>query len=388
MSTGAPFDVFMTGPLFFDLVFTGLPNAPEPGTEIFTEGMGSLPGGIANLAVATARLGLGTGLATGFGDDVYGSWCRTVLTHEGVDVSRSRTVSQHTSVTVSMSYEGDRAMVTHGHDLPMSVDTLIGSPPAARAVIMDLTPKRSGEMWWREASSSGARIFADVGWDETGRWPEEMLAPLEHCEGFTPNSREAMAYTRTDSPEAALAALSERVPLAVVTLGPEGALARDSATGEEARSTALPLPFLDPTGAGDNFMSALVYGRLNGWPLQQVLDFAVLCSGLSVTQFGGSLSAPGWGDIASWFDHVTGRLAAGAEPRCACLLHVAPDEALASRFSFLDDAVPSGPLSQMRRAAGTFAIESDPAEHGTTRLSLREWGDLMWSRRKLRHPRR
>ena len=58
MSNGAPFDVFMTGPLFFDLVFTGLPSAPEPGTEIFTEGMGSLPGGIANLAVATARLGL------------------------------------------------------------------------------------------------------------------------------------------------------------------------------------------------------------------------------------------------------------------------------------------------------------------------------------------
>lgn len=387
MSNGAPFDVFMTGPLFFDLVFTGLPSAPEPGTEIFTEGMGSLPGGIANLAVATARLGLDTSLAAGFGDDVYGSWCHSVLSHEGVNLARSRTVTQHTSVTVSMSYSGDRAMVTHGHDLPMSADELIGIPPPARAVIMDLTPARLREKWWREAASSGTQIFADVGWDETGRWPEEMLAPLEHCAGFTPNSREAMAYTRTDTPEAALAAISERVPLAVVTLGPDGAIARDSATGEEARAAALPMDALDPTGAGDNFMSALVYGRLAGWPLAQVLDFAVLCSGLSVTQFGGSLSAPGWGDIASWFDHVTGRLAAGAEPRCACLMHVEPDLELARRYAFLDDAVPDGPLSTMRRAEGTFAIESDPAEHGTTRLSLREWGELIRERRRLRHPR-
>lgn len=378
----------MTGPLFFDMVFTGLPSAPSPGTEVFTEGMGSLPGGIANLAVATARLGLRTSLAAGFGDDVYGAWCSTVLANEGVDLSRSRTVPQHTSVTVSMSYDGDRAMVTHGHDLPMSADEFIGTPPRARAVITDLTPARAGETWWREAARAGTRLFADVGWDETGRWPEDMLEPLDLCEGFTPNSREAMAYTRTTSPEEALAVLADRVPLAVVTLGPKGAMARDSGTGEEARSLPIPITMLDPTGAGDNFASALVYGRLAGWPLQQALDFAVLCSGLSVTQFGGSLSAPGWGDIASWQDHVTGRLAAGATPRCECTMHVDPDPALAARFAFLDDVVPTGPLSTMRRASGTFAIESDPAEHGTGRMTLREFGELMRTRRKLRHPRR
>src|SRR5690606_39451465 len=69
-----PLDVLTTGPLFFDLIFTGLPRLPEPGEELHSAGMGSCPGGIANLATAVARLGLRTGLVAGFGDDAYADW--------------------------------------------------------------------------------------------------------------------------------------------------------------------------------------------------------------------------------------------------------------------------------------------------------------------------
>src|SRR5690625_4085836 len=72
-------DVLLTGMLFFDIVFTGFPAPPTPGREVWTQGMGSGPGGIANLAVATARLGLGTSLAAGFSTDVYGDWMWRVL---------------------------------------------------------------------------------------------------------------------------------------------------------------------------------------------------------------------------------------------------------------------------------------------------------------------
>ncbi|MDO5495117.1 MAG: PfkB family carbohydrate kinase, partial [bacterium] len=253
VEAGAPLDVFLHGPLFFDLVFTGLDSLPVPGTEIHSRGMGSLPGGIANLAVATARLGLRTGLAAGFGNDVYGGWCRAVLTEEGVDLTRSRVVEQHTNVTVSMSHGGDRAMLTHGHELAVSADELIGVPPVARAVVTDLTGSRAAQSWWRSAAGAGAWIFADVGWDATGEWCPSVLEPLEHCHAFAPNAAEAMAFTRSDSPEAALGVLGERVPLAVVTLGADGAIARDRETGEEARSAGIPVELVDPTGAGDNF---------------------------------------------------------------------------------------------------------------------------------------
>ncbi|MEU0879754.1 hypothetical protein ABZ345_14200 [Lentzea sp. NPDC005914] len=70
-------DVYLSGLLFYDLVFTGLPKPPRPGEELWTGGMASGPGGIANFAVALARLGTRPVLAAAFGDDAHGTLCWT-----------------------------------------------------------------------------------------------------------------------------------------------------------------------------------------------------------------------------------------------------------------------------------------------------------------------
>ena len=50
--------------------------------------MGSCPGGVANQAIAAARLGLRTGLAAAFGDDGYGDYNWKILAgQEHVDLS-------------------------------------------------------------------------------------------------------------------------------------------------------------------------------------------------------------------------------------------------------------------------------------------------------------
>ena len=128
-------------------------------------------------------------------------------------------------------------MVSHGHEAPPAARSP-GRPelpaPRARAAVASLDPGRS-EPWIAAGRPATARrIFADVGWDETGRWDLAGLADLAHCEAFLPNAEEAMRYTRTDCPRAAAHALAERVPLAVVTLGAEGAYAVDGRTGETA----------------------------------------------------------------------------------------------------------------------------------------------------------
>jgi len=95
-------EVLLTGLLFYDLVLTGLGKPPTPGEEIWTAGMGCGPGGIANLAVAASRFGLRTSLATVFGDDFYGAYCRDVLGgQEGVDLSLSRTADGNVKWTVA-----------------------------------------------------------------------------------------------------------------------------------------------------------------------------------------------------------------------------------------------------------------------------------------------
>jgi hypothetical protein len=63
---GPRLDVFRCGLLFYDVVFTGLQQAPTPGAEVWSTGVGSGSGGIATFALALSRLGLRTGLTAAF----------------------------------------------------------------------------------------------------------------------------------------------------------------------------------------------------------------------------------------------------------------------------------------------------------------------------------
>ena len=347
-----PLDVLLSGTVFFDIVFTGLERLPQPGEELWSKGMGSSPGGIANLAVAAARLGLRTGLVAGFGDDAYADWMWHTMAHEeGIDLSASRRFPDfHSSLTVSVATQGDRAMTTHGHDLPEPLSALIAQAPAARAAVVDLAGETA---WWADLARRGSKIFADIGFDETGRWDLADLAPLAHCHAFTPNALEAMSYTRTDSPDRAVRKLAEMVPLAVVTDGAAGSYAIDGTTGEEAYCPAVPVTATDTTGAGDVFAAAMVLGTLADWPLSERLKFGSLCSALAVQQFGGSLAAPGWGDITDWWRHLTDA-SDGGDLRAAYTR---------DGYCFLEDIVPDHQVQGRRRAQGTFALRSDAGKH-------------------------
>ncbi|CAA9319257.1 MAG: putative carbohydrate kinase [uncultured Nocardioidaceae bacterium] len=300
-----PVDLLVTGTVFLDLIFTGLPAAPVGGREIMAEGMGSSPGGAANMAVAASRLGLTTGLAAVFGTDVYGDYCWSTLEDdEGIDLSWSRRLpGWHSPVTVSLAYDDDRAMITHAHEPAVETDQPPASLPAARACFADVGTKRAP--WVDRLIEAGSLVFADVGWDGSGTWDAAGLrSRLEGCHAFVPNAAEAMAYTGRSHPGAALEVLRDWVPLAVVTAGSGGAYAADERTGETVWVPGLPSPAIDPTGAGDVFLAALVLGTLHDWPLLQRIRFANLAAALSVRDLGGALAAPGWADICDWWSDV------------------------------------------------------------------------------------
>lgn len=365
LTCGQP-DVLLTGMLFFDIVFTGFPHPPSPGQEVWTKGMGSAPGGIANLAVATSRLGLGTCLAAGFSTDIYGEWMwQTLRDQEHIDLTYSRQFRDwHTPVTVSMAYAGDRAMVTHGHPTPAPISDLLSAAPPSRAVIVDLgDPQLRQAPWWKERARNGALVFADAGWDPAQQWDPHILQALDHVYAFTPNAQEAMGYTRTPTPQRALDELAKRVPLAVVTDGANGVMARDSTTGEYVHVPALQVQATDPTGAGDVFLAALTLGTLRGWSLERKLRFGVLCSALAVQESGGSLAAPGWGDVLDW--HARTRLKASQGCEVSALL--------ATAYDFLGDCSVGMSTTAVRRAEATIAHYSDAhPEHDHTLLTPKD----------------
>ena len=205
------------------------------------------------------------------------------------------------------------------------------------------------EIWVSTARQRGMLLFGDVGWDPSQQWSADVLQQLGELHAFLPNSTEAMAYTRTDDPRAALIRLADSVPVVVVTCGGQGSIAIDSITGEEEWVPSLPVNAVDATGAGDVFAAAFVLATLRHWPLRHRLAFANLCAALSVQQVGGSLAAPGWGDIADWLHAVQSQAAAGSRA-AGVLLH---------SYEFLAGCIPAGRAPTVRRASATIARTSD-----------------------------
>ena len=112
---------------------------------------------------------------------------------------------------------------------------------------------------------------------------------------------------------------------------------------------ALRVPALDPTGRrgrvrGQHASSApCPAGR---WPTGS--PSPTLCSALAVQQFGGSLAAPGWGDIADWWHTVRDHGQRGSY-----------HSSLMRRYAFLEEIVPTLPVGAVRRAAATIARHAD-----------------------------
>jgi sugar/nucleoside kinase (ribokinase family) len=291
-------DVVVSGLVFHDLVL-GLPTPPRPGTEVWATESHESPGGIANFAVALARLGLRTGMAAAFGADSTGDLVWNTLLAEGIDLTLSRKLAGwQTPLTVALAYDNDRALVTRGTSPLLSADELITTPPAARAVAAHIGSWPNE--WLAKAKAAGSVVFADVGWDPSEQWDPAVLRQLEHCDVFLPNAEEAMSYTRTDTPDQALRRLAELVPLVVVSNGAAGALALDASTGEQIAVPAYQVPAADTTGAGDVFAAGFIAASLWEFPLEQRVRFAALTAALSVTKLGGADAAPRWQDLADW----------------------------------------------------------------------------------------
>jgi len=366
---GPPVDLLVSGTVFLDLIFSGLPAAPVGGREIMAEGMGSSPGGAANLAVAAARLGLSTGLAAVFGSDVYGEYCWSTLEDdEGIDLTSSRRLPDwHSPVTVSLAYDDDRAMITHAHEPPLGPDELFGSVPDARASVADMGRTRAP--WVDRVVDHGSLVFADVGWDESGSWDGDALRErLEGCHAFVPNATEAMAYTGCRHPGAALEVLRDWVPLAVVTAGSSGAYAADDQTGETVWVPGLPARAVDPTGAGDVFLAALVAGTLREWPLLQRIRFANLVAALSVRDLGGALAAPGWADVCDWWTDVD------------------RGSRVARDYAFLEELLPTVEHRMFARAVPTIGFESASHDHSRHGPRPSRHSQLDPARRTASHP--
>jgi sugar/nucleoside kinase (ribokinase family) len=293
--------VLVAGELNADMVLSGLPSLPVLGRELIGTGFAMVMG--SSSAITAARLAaLGaddSDFAVDFigliGDDEIGHFVLNQLRGFGVHTGAVQTTDSPTGVTISLTYPGDRAMVTYPGAMSAFDGSGITSDLLANYVHLhigsfflqtSLQPHiaRLFEM----AHAQGVTTSLDVGWDPAETWlrnPYLALA-LDEADDFLPNEVEASSLS---SDAEALRRLVRGT--LVVKRGGRGA----SAYGEdgEVRVPALPVQVVDTTGAGDAFNAGYLYARrIRGESLPSALRFAVACGAQAVTQIGGATNAP------------------------------------------------------------------------------------------------
>ncbi|MHB1988209.1 MAG: carbohydrate kinase family protein [Acidimicrobiales bacterium] len=291
-------DVLVAGSVSFDMVFAGLSAPLSPGTEVHAAQLGGMPGGMATVAVAAARLGTRVALAAGFAVDAYGNFLWETLEREGIDLRHCRRWREWpTPVSVSLAYAAERSLVTHEWPPVCSLEELLEAPLPVRAVMVPLDGLSHTGLAHLAAGSP--LVVADVGWDAEQGPGSDLWNRLGCVDIFLPNASEAMALTSASDLETALERLTSVVRgTVVVKSGVHGAFAARG--GERLWEAAIDVDAIDTTGAGDVFDAGFVTGHLDGLALGDCLRFANLVAGLATRSCGSSLSAPCWDEIWHW----------------------------------------------------------------------------------------
>lgn len=287
------FDLLVVGDLNIDLILSGVPRLPEYGEEVLATGLAQrLGGSAANFAVCCARLGRRVGLVANVGRDEFGDFLIAELTRAGVS---AQFVGRHerlaTGITVSLSGPSDRAFITYVGTIDSLEADAVPPELLARARHLHIASyflqtrlQPGAAEVVRAAHAAGLSVSLDTGYDPTEQWDHGLLELLAEVDIAVPNEVEAQAITGTSSAEAALAVLGAMVRMAVVKIGPEGALGCDGA--HTMHIPAFSIGTADTTGCGDAFNAGFIDATLAGLPLADALARGNACGALMASVVG------------------------------------------------------------------------------------------------------
>ncbi len=286
----AKYDVLVFGDYFLDLIFTGLPQLPALGKEIFGTGFAMLPGGAYNSAVAMHRLGLRVGWATDFGDDDFSRLVLARVAAEGLnDALFVRHSGPLRRITVSVSYPEDRAFITYvdpGPIVPAAMRAL--ATAGARAVYLaGIAHGKLFDAGLLLARSKRMKVIMDGNSDDQVTLRAACVyRAIASVDIFIPNANEARRLTGEADLPTAIRALAGLGPLVAVKDGSQGAYA--CVDGEILHAPAISVTPVDTTGAGDCFNAGFVKAWLADRPVRECLRWGNVVGGLSTTMRGGT----------------------------------------------------------------------------------------------------
>lgn len=275
----APKPVLVLGDIAAEVLLSGLSGHPRKGQEVYVTHAEMTAGGAgAGVACGLARLGRKLTLRGAVGRDAAGEMVLEALNQRHVDVrSVKKDPKAGTAIAVSLSEPEGRSIVAfpgaaaslRGRDLRTGPLTNYAHVHVASPFLF---PGLSGEIAALLKKAQAAKVTTSLspGWDPRGRWSLEPM--YKYLNLLLAGEPEAKALTGTGNPAMAAKRLAERVPLAVVRRGEQGAVAATHSGMWKASEAGVEA--VDSAGTESTFDAAFLDGWLDGHRIQEILIYA------------------------------------------------------------------------------------------------------------------
>lgn len=289
-----------------------------------------LGGSSANLAAGTARLGLRCSMLTRVGNEHMGRFVREALAREGVDVGHVATDPQRLTGLVVLGIEGHINGVgayphiffrEHCADMGLEVgdfdEHYIATSRALAVTGTHLSTEQTRaavEQAFRWARANDTRTILDIDyrpvlWKLTAAGEgasrfvasAEVTAALQRllplCDLIVGTEEEILIAGGSTDLVSALQAIRERTAAPIVVKrGAAGCTIIEGLAprtlGEGIDVPGFPVEVLNVLGAGDAFLSGLLYGWLNGRSLSESARVGNACGALVVSRHGCTPAMP------------------------------------------------------------------------------------------------
>jgi len=290
----------------FDVVGVGLnatdtlllvPHFPEyAGKAPFTEEMMSPGGQVASAIVTCGRLGLRTKYIGTVGDDQRGTVQLRSLLEEGINIDhvqlRLGCPNQSAYIVVDQR-TGERTVFWRREEC-LRIDPAQIEPEqitCARLLHIDGHDTAAVERAARIARQAGMPVTVDVDTIYHG-----FDGVLKHVDYLIASSEFPVQWTNERDPFRALELIEQEygMKMAAMTLGAYGALAYSQ--GRFCYSPAFVVNCVDTTGAGDVFHGAFCYAVLEGFSLEESLEFSNAMAALNCMVLGARGGIAGRGE--------------------------------------------------------------------------------------------
>ena len=256
-----------------------------------------------NVSVGTRRLGLRSALLTAVGDDQVGDFVTAFLERERVETRFiPRKPGRRTSAVILSIQPPDKFPLTFYRDncadRALTVDDVARAPVGDSRVVfvtgtgLSHDPARDATFAAAAtARAAGVPVVVDIDyrpdqWDSAGAFSAQLRPLLRSATLAVGTEEELAAASQSSDVAAGVAALLES--------GIDGLILKRGARGctvfrpdaPPADVAPFPIEVLNVLGAGDAFASGLLYGYLQGWPLERAARMGNACGAIVVTRHG------------------------------------------------------------------------------------------------------